>query len=65
MHAGNVFSLVKRTLFETNSKARRLEKESLTSAQTGRLLLARFSPVNPAPSFIALKPGLGNYAAGS
>lgn len=49
MHAGNVFSLVKRTLFEANSKACRFGRESLTSVLTGRLLLASLLPVNPGP----------------
>ena len=48
MHAGNVFSLVRRTLFEANSEARRFEKISLTSAQTRRLLPATPWIVNPA-----------------
>ena len=62
MHAGNVFSLVKRTLFEANSKACRFGKESLTSVLTGRLLLASPLSVNPATANIALKPGLGSHA---
>ena len=47
MQAGNVSSLVKRTLFETNSRARRSGKESLTSAQTRRLLTLSHRIVNP------------------
>ena len=62
MRAGNVFSLVKRTLFEANSKARRFGKESLTSVLTGRLLLASPMPVNPATPNIAPEPGLGSHA---
>ena len=55
MHAGNVFSLVKRTLFEANSDARRVGKASLTSAQTSRLLPATPHTVNPAMPNIALQ----------
>jgi hypothetical protein len=62
MRAGNVFSLVKRTLFEANSKACRLEKESLTSVLTGRLLLVTLRTVNPALANIARRPGLGSHA---
>jgi hypothetical protein len=62
MHAGNVFSLVKRTLFEANSKACRFGSESLTSVLTGRLLLASPLPVNPAASNIAPNPRLGSHA---
>ncbi|RWA64157.1 hypothetical protein [Mesorhizobium sp.] len=62
MRAGNVFSLVKRTLFEANSKACRLEKESLTSVLTGRLLLVTLRTVNPALANIARGPGLGSHA---
>jgi hypothetical protein len=62
VHAGNVFSLVKRTLFEANSKACRFGRESLTSVLTGRLLLARPRSVNPGAANIALKPGLGSHA---
>jgi len=47
MRAGNVFSLVKRTLFEANSKARRFGPESFTSVLTARLLLASLRTVNP------------------
>ncbi|WP_210213191.1 hypothetical protein, partial [Mesorhizobium sp. M1E.F.Ca.ET.063.01.1.1] len=62
MRAGNVFSLVKRTLFETNSKARRLGKASLTSVLTGRLLLARPLSVNPEAANIAPNSRLGSHA---
>jgi hypothetical protein len=62
MHAGNVFSLVKRTLFEANSKACRFGRESLTSVLTGRLLLVSPRTVNPGVANIALKPGLGSHA---
>jgi hypothetical protein len=62
MHAGNVFSLVKRTLFEANSKACRFGRESLTSVLTGRLLLASLLPVNPGAPNITLKPRLGSHA---
>jgi len=62
VHAGNVFSLVKRTLFEANSKACRFGRESLTSVLTGRLLLASPRTVNPGAPNIALKPGLGSHA---
>ncbi|MET3592815.1 hypothetical protein ABID26_002203 [Mesorhizobium shonense] len=62
MRAGNVFSLVKRTLFEANSKARRLGKASLTSVLTGRLLLARSLSVNPGTANIAPDPELGSHA---
>ncbi|MEO5757614.1 MAG: hypothetical protein ABIQ51_12245, partial [Mesorhizobium sp.] len=62
VHAGNVFSLVKRTLFEANSKACRFGRESLTSVLTGRLLPATPRTVNPAAPNIALKPGLGCHA---
>jgi hypothetical protein len=62
VHAGNVFSLVKRTLFEANSKACRFGRESLTSVLTGRLLLASPRTVNPGAANIALKPGLGSHA---
>ncbi len=62
MRAGNVFSLVKRTLFETNSKACRLGKAGLTSVLTWRLLLVRPLPVNPATANIAVNLGLGSHA---
>jgi hypothetical protein len=62
MRAGDVFSLVKRTLFEANSKARRFGKASLTSVLTGRLLLVSPRSVNPATANIALKPWLGSHA---
>ena len=62
MRAGNVFSLVKRTLFEANSKACRFGRESLTSVLTGRLLLVSPRTVNPGVANIASKPGLGSYA---
>jgi len=62
MRAGNVFSLVKRTLFEANSKACRLGKESLTSVLTGRLLLVTPRTVNPGAPNIARQPGLGSHA---
>ncbi|WP_189521205.1 hypothetical protein [Mesorhizobium sp. M1B.F.Ca.ET.045.04.1.1] len=62
MRAGDVFSLVKRTLFEANSKARRLGKASLTSVLTGRLLLARSLSVNPGTANIAPDPELGSHA---
>ncbi|WP_139032206.1 hypothetical protein [Mesorhizobium amorphae] len=62
MRAGNVFSLVKRTLFEANSKACRFGRESLTSVLTGRLLLASPMAVNPATPNIAPQPGLGSHA---
>ncbi|MGX5805614.1 hypothetical protein ACWGS9_30975 [Bradyrhizobium sp. Arg314] len=62
MRAGNVFSLVKRTLFETNSKARRFGKAGLTSALTWRLLLVRPLPVNPGTANIAANSGLGSHA---
>jgi hypothetical protein len=53
MQAGNVFSLVKRTLFEANSKARRFGRASLTSVLTGRLLLATPQTVKPEQPNIA------------
>jgi hypothetical protein len=56
------FSLVKRTLFETNSKACRLGKASLTSVLTVRLLLARPVSVNPGAAIIALNSRLGSHA---
>lgn len=62
MRAGNVFSLVKRTLFETNSKARRFGKAGLTSVLTSRLLLVRPLPVNPATANIAVNSRLGSHA---
>lgn len=62
MRAGNVFSLVKRTLFETNSKARRLGRASLTSVLTWRLLLVRPFPVNPATANIAVNSGRDSHA---
>lgn len=62
MRAGDVFSLVKRTLFEANSKARRLGKESLTSVLTWRLLPARPLSVNPGTGNIARLPKLGSHA---
>ena len=62
MRAGNVFSLVKRTLFETNSKACRLGKAGLTSVLTWRLLLVRPLPVNPATANIAVNSRLGSHA---
>lgn len=62
MRAGNVFSLVKRTLFETNSKACRLGKAGLTSVLTWRLLLVRPLPVNPATANIAVNSELGSHA---
>ena len=62
MRAGNVFSLVKRTLFEANSKACRLEKESLTSVLTSRLLLATPGSVIPGEANIAPNPRLGSHA---
>ncbi|MDX8503533.1 hypothetical protein RFM99_34845 [Mesorhizobium sp. VK4C] len=62
MRAGNVFSLVKRTLFETNSKARRLGKAGLTSVLTWRLLLASLMSVNPEAANIAPTPRLGSHA---
>ncbi|MGX8007692.1 hypothetical protein ACVDG8_001115 [Mesorhizobium sp. ORM8.1] len=62
MRAGNVFSLVKRTLFEANSKACRFGQESLTSVLTGRLLLATLPTVNPGTPNIALGSGLGSHA---
>jgi hypothetical protein len=58
----NVFSLVKRTLFEANSKARRFGQESLTSVLTGRLLLVWPLPVNPGAANIARCSGLGSHA---
>jgi hypothetical protein len=62
MRAGDVFSLVKRTLFEANSKARRFGKASLTSVLTGRLLLASLLAVNPGAANIAPGTGLGSHA---
>jgi hypothetical protein len=59
MHAGNVVSLVKRTLFEANSKARRLGKADLTSVQTSRLLLATSQTVKPATPEITFASVLG------
>ncbi|MDX8478709.1 hypothetical protein RFN28_09465 [Mesorhizobium sp. VK24D] len=58
----NVFSLVKRTLFEAYSKACRLGKASLTSVLTWRLLLARPLSVNPGTANIAPDPELGSHA---
>jgi hypothetical protein len=40
-------SLVKRTLFEANSRTRRSGKESFTSAQTPRVIRKTALPVNP------------------
>ena len=57
MHAGNVISLVKRTLFEANSKARRFEKQSLTSAQTGGFYSQDLETVNPATPNICTETG--------
>lgn len=62
MRAGNVFSLVKRTLFEANSKACRFGQESLTSVLTSRLLLATPGSVNPGAANIASNPKLGSHA---
>ena len=62
MRAGNVFSLVKRTLFEANSKACRSGQESLTSVLTSRLLLATPRSVNPGEANIAPNPRLGSHA---
>jgi hypothetical protein len=62
MRAGNVFSLVKRTLFEANSKAGRFGQESLTSVLTSRLLLATPGSVNPGAANIAPNPGMGSHA---
>ena len=62
MRAGNVFSLVKRTLFEANSKACRSGQESLTSVLTSRLLLATPGSVNPGEANIAPNPRLGSHA---
>jgi hypothetical protein len=62
MRAGKCFSLVKRTLFEANSKARRFGKASLTSVLTGRLLLVSPRSVNPATANIAMMPELGSHA---
>ncbi|MEI9406820.1 hypothetical protein [Mesorhizobium argentiipisi] len=62
MLAGNVFSLVKRTLFEANSKACRFGQESLTSVLTSRLLLATPRSVNPEAPNIAPNRGLGSHA---
>lgn len=62
MHAGNVFSLVKRTLFEANSKACRFGSESLTSVLTGRLLLVWPLSVNPGAANIALNPRFASHA---
>lgn len=62
MRAGNVFSLVKRTLFEANSKACRSGQESLTSVLTSRLLLVRPLPVNPATANIAVNSRLMSHA---
>ncbi|MEW6634528.1 MAG: hypothetical protein AB1440_26945 [Pseudomonadota bacterium] len=56
------FSLVKRTLFEANSKARRFGKASLTSVLTVRLLPATPLSVNPGAAIIAPNSGLGSYA---
>ena len=62
MRAGNVFSLVKRTLFEANSKACRFGQESLTSVLTSRLLLATPGSVNPGEANIAPNRRLGSHA---
>lgn len=62
MRAGNVFSLVKRTLFEANSKACRFGQESLTSVLTSRLLLATPRSVNPEAANIAPNRRLGSHA---
>lgn len=62
MRAGNVFSLVKRTLFEANSKACRFGQESLTSVLTSRLLLATPGSVNPGGANIAPNARLGSHA---
>jgi hypothetical protein len=62
MRAGNVFSLVKRTLFEANSKACRFGQESLTSVLTSRLLLATPGSVNPGEANIAPNWRLGSHA---
>jgi hypothetical protein len=56
------FSLVKRTLFEANSKARRFGQESLTSVLTSRLLLATPGSVNPGEANIAPNWRLGSHA---
>jgi hypothetical protein len=61
VHAGNVFSLVKRTLFEANSKACRFGQESLTSVLTSRLLLATPGSVNPGEANIAPNWRLGSH----
>jgi hypothetical protein len=61
MHAGNVFSLVKRTLFEANSRTGRSEKKNLTSAQTRRLIRATPNIVNPGPPTKSTKPRLGPH----
>jgi hypothetical protein len=47
VHAGLSKSLVKRTLFETNSRACRSERRCLTSAQTRRVLQRSPESVNP------------------
>jgi hypothetical protein len=59
LQAGNVSSLVERTLFEENSEARRFEKENLTSAQTRRLLTPSRRIVNPKAAEFGLgaRPG--------
>lgn len=62
MRAGDVFSLVKRTLFEANSKACRFGQASLTSVLTWRLLLASLMSVNPEAANIAPIPRLGSHA---
>lgn len=61
MQAGNVVSLVKRTLFEANSKACRLGRASLTSVLTGGLLLA--TPPTVKPDALNIAPGRKPNAA--
>ena len=64
MHAGNVQSLVRRTLFEVNSGASHPGNQNLTSAQMARLLLPTPLIVNPNAVFSRRKRARGDGTAG-
>jgi hypothetical protein len=58
MHAGNVFSLVKRTLFEANSKARRFRPKASHRLRRRAIYPHRPQASSPPPEILRRDRGL-------
>ncbi|MGN6304896.1 MAG: hypothetical protein ACTHNH_08775 [Mesorhizobium sp.] len=63
MHAGNVFSLVKRTLFEANSKARRFRPKASHRLRRRAIYPHRPQASSPPPEILRRDRGLADMRA--